>query len=324
MAQSRSKDFARGTEIIETRSRQNGDISSMQPDLTISIVSSDNLNQLLPCLNSIYDQTSNSIIEVIVIDNASKEHLSASLEQFFPKVSIHRNRQRLGFSTNNNAAIAQSTGKYLMLLNDDTLILEDAIDKLVQFLDSNPEAGVIGAHLLNPDRSRQSSYAYFPQPIIEAIWPAANWSHFLNGFPEEPFEVDSVCGAAMVVRREIITEVGCLDTTFDPIYSEEIDWCFRIKGAGWKIFTHPSAKIVHYGSQTMDQMPKRKYELLQAHKLRFFRKHNSATAAETYRTLLALSTIIKLLLWSLVSLLNPKYANKRNLHLFVISRIRSL
>ncbi len=296
----------------------------MQPDLTISIVSSDNLAQLQLCLNSVYEQTFATSLEIIVIDNASKDDFTTSLSSHFPQAKIFRNEQRLGFSTNNNSAIAQGIGRYFMLLNDDTLILKGAIDRLVQFMDANPNAGVVGANLLNPDGSRQSSYSYFPQPALEAIWPATNWSHLLYGYRDRPFEVDSICGAAMVVRRDILAHVGTLDTAFDPIYSEEVDWCFRIKGAGWKVFTHPSAQIIHHGSQTMDQIPDRKYELLQAHKLKYFRKHRGNKAAETYRIFFVLSTFIKLLFWSLASLLAAKYSTKRNHHLFVLSRIRYL
>ena len=296
----------------------------MQSDLTISIVSSDNLSQLIPCLDSIFEQTIFTSLEVLVIDNASKEDFSNVVSLRHPQVKISRNEHRLGFSTNNNLMFSQSAGRYLMLLNDDTLILEGAIDRLIQFMDANPKAGAVGAYLLNSDGSRQSSFSYFPRPTLEAVFPAANWSHLFYGHSDGPFEVDSVCGAAMVVRKEILNNVGMLDTAFDPIYSEEVDWCFRIKEAGWKVFTHPEAKIIHYGSQTMDQIPDKKYELLQAHKLKFFRKHKGPIAAETYRILFMVSTFIKLIFWSLTSLISAKYAAKRNLHLYLFRQIRYL
>lgn len=189
-----------------------------------------------------------------------------------PQVQVIRNPQRLGFSTNNNLVLRQGQGRYLMLLNDDTLVLKDALDILVGLMDRHPEAGAAGSLLLNPDRSFQATFAFFPSSdrsalaLRQLVPPGAAQA-------ARPFEVDSVCGAAMVVRRAVIDSVGVLDTAFDPIYSEEVDWCYRIKQAGWKVFAVPQSQIVHYGSQTMNKAVPRKYELLWAHKLVYFRKH---------------------------------------------------
>jgi GT2 family glycosyltransferase len=108
-----------------------------------------------------------------------------------------------------------------------------------------------------------------------------------------------VCGAALMVRRETMDQVGMLDITFDPIYAEEADWCYRVRQAGWKIYTHPRARIVHYGGQTMNRMPARKLELLQAHKAMFFRKHYGTTETAFFKASLWLSSLLKTAIYSI-------------------------
>jgi GT2 family glycosyltransferase len=296
----------------------------MLPDLTISLISSDNLDQLHPCLESVFANSQSINLEVFLVDNASTDGTADTVQRAFPEVNVIQNDTRLGFSSNNNQVLSQGRGRYLMLLNDDTLVTDGALDKLVSFMDEHPEAAAIGAFLLNGDGSPQSSYANFPRPIMEAIWPATNRSHFLVGKRTEPFEVDSVCGAAMLVRREILADVGSLDTDFDPIYSEEVEWCYRIKAGGGKIFMHPEARIIHYGSQTMDRVVPQKYELLLAHKHLFFKKHYGARSAATYKIILMAVTVFKFLWWSLVELVRPSKVSDHSrsaLHKDLISRI---
>jgi GT2 family glycosyltransferase len=294
----------------------------MPPDLTVSIISADNLKLLIPCLASIYENTHHISLEVFVVDNAStSEPLIDTVMEEFPQVHVIKNNQRLGFSTNNNQVFRQGTGRYLMLLNDDTLVLPEALDRIVEFMDENLLVGATGGYLLNPDGTFQSAFAHFPHPVTEAVRPALNWSkpiHSLN-----PVEVDSVHGAAMAIRRDASDQVGLLDPAYDPIYSEEVDWCYRIKRAGWKIYTLPSAQVIHYGSVTMNRAVPRRYELLLSHKVLFFRKNIGGLAANIYRILLIGSTSIKVVIWSARNLLHPNELarEKRDLHRYILTRI---
>ena len=298
-----------------------------QPDLTISIVSSDNLDLLLPCLTSVYETTKNTDLDIWVVDNASSDASAAVVEATFPKVTVVQNETRRGFSTNNNVVLERGLGRYLMLLNDDTLILDGTLDELVAFMDAHPEAGAVSCAQVNPDGSWQHAFGRFPNPVVEGLWPSANWSHRLVGQRKQPFEVDWVCGAAMMVRRGVIEQVGLLDTTFDPIYSEEVDWCYRIKEVGWKIFLLPHTQIIHYGGQTMNRAKRNKYELLLSHKALFFQKHHGEGAARLYKAILGLSTAAKLAWWTAQGLWQPRssYATeKRDLHWYVLKRVLAL
>jgi GT2 family glycosyltransferase len=236
------------------------------------------------------------------VDNASGDDSVFLIRERYPQVKIIRNTERQGFSTNNNLVLELGQGRYLMLLNDDTLVVEGALDRLVEYMAQHQAVGAVGAQLLNPDGSIQPYRARFPHPVLEAIYPATNWSY--RAFPsKESRDVDSVCGAALMVRREVYEAIGGLDTTFDPIYSEEVDWCYRIRKAGWRIVALPTAQVIHYGSYTMNRVVVRKYELLLSHKALFFRKHYGSTSAEIYKSVLRLTTYAKVVGWSLVAFL---------------------
>lgn len=269
-------------------------------DLTVSIVSADNLDLLLPCLESVFKNTHHTTLEVYLVDNASTDDTATVVTQKFPQVKVIHNSQRLGFSTNNNLVLCQGQGRYLLLLNDDTLVVDGALDTLVAFADTHPEIGVVGSFLLNPDLSFQPAFSRFPSPWIEGFWSTSAFFPRLRSKATTPFEVDTVCGAALIIRRETMEQVGLLDTQFDPIYAEETDWCYRVKKAGWKVYTHPKAQIVHYGGQTMNRTPEHKLELLQGHKVLFFRKHYSKLAAPFFKIVLWVSSFLKALIYMTV------------------------
>jgi GT2 family glycosyltransferase len=295
-----------------------------RPDLSVSIVSADNRSLLLPCLRSIFENTHRIAVELFLVDNASRDETAEIVEAEFPQVRLIRNASRLGFSTNHNLALRLGRGRYSMLLNDDTVVLEGALDALVEFMDTHPRAGAVGSWLLNPDLSPQPAFADFPHPVMEAILPATTWSNRRAVSRRDSFPVDSVCGAAMAVRREVIQRIGLLDAAFDPSYSEEVDWCFRIRKGGWEIFTVPRSRIIHYGSVTMNRELPRKYELLLSHKALFFRKHVGEDAANVYRLFLGLTTGAKVAWWGFRSLLDRSYQERRNLHWHLLKAIPRL
>lgn len=294
----------------------------MQPDLTISIISADNLDLLLPCLRSIIENTHHLSLEIYIVDNASTDSTTPTIQAQFPQVKLIRNQARLGFATNNNKVLRRGQGRYLMLLNDDTLVLDGALDTLVEFADLHPDVGIISSFLLNPDCTFQASCSAFPNPWIEGFWSTAAVFPRLHYHAVEPFETDTVCGAVLMIRRETMQQVGLLDTQFDPIYAEETDWCYRVKQSGWKVYSHPQAKIIHYGGQTMNRIPARKLELLQSHKILFFQKHYNPFAVNFFKTTLWLASLIKSIIhfrpWSKV------HIQKAKLHWFIFKRVPRL
>jgi len=245
-------------------------------DLTISIVSYNTKDLLRNCLNSIYKNIKGIKFEVIVVDNGSKDDSIKMLKREFPQVKLIINKNNLGFAKANNQAIKESKGKYILLLNSDTVILSDAINKMVNFIKIHPEAGAVGCTKLNPDLSPQPSVTILPNMWIvflrffrlKRFFPSCSQRRFLIKFfgsflgktitsylswysenkLEKAIPVDFITGACFLIRRETIDEVGLLDENFF-MYLEDADWCFRIRQRGWKMYICPEAKIIHYGGE---------------------------------------------------------------------------
>lgn len=292
---------------------------AMRPDLSISIINTNNREITLNCLRSVFANTTRATLEVFVVDNASKDGSAEAIRAEFPQVKLICNETRLGFSTNNNLVLTQARGRHLMLLNDDTLILPEALDHMVAYLDAHPEVGAVGGYLLNPDMTFQGGYDYDLHPVHEALRPLSDWlGRRTIREQSAPVEVDWVCGACMAVRREVIERVGLLDTAFDPLYTEEADWCYRIRQAGWHVILLPQARVIHLGGQTMNRTPLHKVEILRRHQALYFRKHHGTFSVLTFKILLCLVSFTKLSAWLLRWVLDPEQARERiNTHWYI-------
>ncbi len=220
-------------------------------ELSLIIVNWNTKDLLLRCLESVYQTTERIEMEVFVVDNGSTDGSVAAAKERFPTVNFIENDMNLGFAKANNQAISRAAGNYLLLLNPDTMAKEGAIETLISFMKAHPDSGAAGAQLLNPDGSKQNSIANFPSLATELINKSLLRWLFPKTFPgkernyTEPIEVDSVIGACMAVRRDAVEQVGGLDEDYF-LFLEETDWCYRMKGAGWKIYHLPQAEIYHF------------------------------------------------------------------------------
>ncbi len=223
-------------------------------DLSIAIVNWNGLAVLRSCLASIFGTSQGIQFEVIVVDNASHDESVAVVETEFPQVQILRNRQNLGFAAANNQAFAVARGRYVLLLNNDTVVLNGALAKSVRYLDDNSDVGALGCRVEYPDRSFQTSCYRFSSLLelfMVRLLPLGSvggerldmgryWGRQFN----EPTEVDGVAGCFMLVRCEVIEGVGGLDEDFF-MYGEDEEWCSRIKRAGWRVIYFPDSTIIH-------------------------------------------------------------------------------
>lgn len=288
--------------------------------LSIIIVNWNTKDLLRNCLVSIYKESKSISLEIFVIDNASSDGSSEMVKREFPLVKLIRNRKNVGFARANNQAIKESKGKYILLLNPDTIILDGALDKMVKFMETHFDVGVCGPKLLNKDGSLQVYYYAFPtlwnQLFLflgfHRIFPGISlFFKFINsGNCYNIREVDFVMGAAFMVRREIIKQIGMLDEQYF-MYSEESDWAFRIKKAGWKILYFPKAKIVHYGGASKKKI-KMLRELYQS-RFYFFRKYHTLLSLFIFRFLVALGAIIRISVGALRSFTFDRAKRKKRL-----------
>jgi hypothetical protein len=278
-------------------------------DLSVVIVSWNVRNLLQDCLQSIErSQTQLSSeqsvspdtsprawqprIEIIVVDNGSRDGSVEMVRDGFPSVHLIANPDNRGFPAANNQGIRRAEGRYILLLNPDTEIVGGALNKLVAFADEHPGVGMVGPQLLNPDGSIQSSRRRFPDlatAFLESTWlepfaPRRVLDRYtIMDRPDDEIQaVDWITGAAMLARREAIEEVGPLDEGFF-MYSEELDWCRRFREAGWGIVYLPTAQIVHHMGRSSEQVVAARHIHFQTSKVRYFRKYSGSLTAELLR-----------------------------------------
>lgn len=268
-------------------------------DLSVVIVSYNTRELLRGCLDSVLaDLDSRVKHEVIVVDNASADGSAAMIRDSFPQVRLLANSQNRGFAASSNQAIQKSSGQYVVLLNPDTLVRKGALESLMALLEERRDAGVVGPKLLFPDGSLQHSAFTFPTlamifldffPLHHRLLDSRINGRYPRGLYEraEPFPIDHPLGAALMVRRAVIEEVGLLDESFF-MYCEEINWCLRIKEAGWRIFCIPRAEIVHHVGQSTRQFREEMYVELHRSRYRLYQKHYGAGFRRVARWLVAL------------------------------------
>lgn len=248
-------------------------------DLSIIIVNTNNRTILKQCLESLYKNTHKISFEIIVSDNASTDGSQAMVKKEFPKVRLIENKTNLGFIKASNQGLGLYNARYAILLNDDTLIKESALDNMLAFMDQNPSAGACGAKLLNVDGTVQRQGGIFGKKF---------W------LSPKPIPVDFVIGAALMVRKEVIDKIGIMDENLF-FYNDDLDWCLRIRKAGWKVYFLPQAEIVHYGGYSSRRTfnPRLFIEGFRGG-LYYCRKHYGEFAFHLYRFLLAVTLSLAL------------------------------
>jgi GT2 family glycosyltransferase len=274
-------------------------------DVSVIIVSWNTRGLLEDCLRSVYEETRSIECEVIVVDNGSSDGSVEMVRRRFPQATLVANRINRGFAAANNQGMAAAVGRYFLLLNSDTKILDRAIEKTVAFADLHPDAAVTGCRVLNPDRSLQPTCFMFPSLL--------NWlllsSYLPRVFPRNRFfgreqmtwwqrndarEVDVVTGCFMLVRRDAIAQVGTMDERFF-MYAEETDWCYRMSRAGWKRRFMPEAEIIHVGGASAAKWGARRARMTNASFVRYVFKHWTRPRAVVGVCVIALFYAIRLI-----------------------------
>lgn len=223
-------------------------------DLSIIIVNWNGRKVLRDCLISIYQRSHSVEFEVIVVDNASSDESVEMLLRNFPIVKVVSNPLNLGFAAGNNRGFTFARGRYILLLNSDTLVLAGTLDEPIKYMDAHSDIGVLGCRVEFPDRSFQTSCYRFSDPwvmFMARLLPLGsvanerlNVGRYMGRQFDQPTDVDCVAGCFMVVRREVIDGCGDLDEDFF-MYGEDEEWCARIKQGGWRVVYFPDAIVIH-------------------------------------------------------------------------------
>jgi hypothetical protein len=278
------------------------------------------------CLNSIAEETT-AAHEIIVIDNASRDGSAEMVAAEFPEARLIANPDNRGFAAANNQGLAVARGENLLLLNPDTIVLDHAIDRMLDWRAAHPQVGCVGCQVLEgPGVIQRTSFAdpgLWNQAIVElglmrlARWiPAFGRPWYLDWDRRTEREVDVVSGMFMLVPRPVMEKVGMLDEAFF-IYAEEADWCRRIRKAGWKCVFAPVAQIIHLdgGSKSTAQIRSKMHIQMQKSHLIYVRKHEGALAHAATRALFVGSAALRRLVFGALSLVRQDEVTKARVRL---------
>lgn len=254
-------------------------------ELSIALVTYNDRELLEECLESVYKNTSRIDFAIFVVDNASTDGTREMIREKFKEVKLIVNKENLGFIKASNQALRKVRTKYSLLLNSDTLVLEGALERMVQFMEEHPEAGAVGPKLLNPDKTVQR--------------PGRKFLNFDFADSRSRHRVSWICGACLMARDEVIEQVGLLDENL-YFYNDDLDWCRRMRKKGWELWYLPEAEVIHYGGVASKQLKK---ELLLAgyrggHY--YCRKHYGKFIAAVYKGLATLELVIRLIVYTVL------------------------
>jgi N-acetylglucosaminyl-diphospho-decaprenol L-rhamnosyltransferase len=289
------------------------------PDVSVVIVSYNDRDDVGRCLDSLFRETRGVRQEVFVVDNASADGTPAQVSGRFPEVRVIVNPDNQGFARANNVALRLARGRYMMLLNPDTRLENDAIRLMVAFLDDHPRVWACGPTLLNADGTLQHSLRRFPSVInqlceavfLHRLMPRATWAGEVlqdDRLYADTRTVDWLSGAALLVRAEAVEQIGLLDEGYF-MYSEETDWCRRAARAGWVTSFVPQARITHMNDQSA-QSPAL-FAMLVDSRRRYFSQNHGAVQATALTLVSGLYLLVRLALWGLIGLVRPGAAGDR-------------
>ncbi len=286
--------------------------------MVVIVIVNWNVRDLLrACLLSIERNPATSHDQrIVVVDNASADGSPAMVRSEFPQVHLIALDTNLGFTGGNNAGMAEAerlfddrpqttddsklssvvrglSSGYFLLLNPDTEVMPGALDALLRYADAHPDAGVVAPQLRHPDGSVQSSRRRFPTlatALFESTWlqpyaPRGLLDRYTmrDRADDETCDVDWAVGAALLVRREVYRQVGGFDDRSFFMYSEEVDWCRRIKARGWRVVYHPESVILHHEGKSSEQASARRMITFNTSKVRYFAKHHGRAQAAALR-----------------------------------------
>lgn len=303
-------------------------------DLSIIVVSYNTRQLLDDCLASLYaaDAPAGGM-EIIVVDNASSDGSPALVAERFPNARLIANANNRGFAAATNQGIAATDAPFVLLLNSDAEVAPDAVAALLAALEADAGLGAVGARLVGPDGELQPSCSRAPTAWREAVhvlrleqlasgldYPPATWRS------TAPVDVDVIQGACLMVRRAVVDAVGGLDEGYF-MYSEETEWCERIRAAGWRLAWVPAARVVHHGGGSTRLVASAMFARLYASKVRFLRRNRGAGAARAFKAALAVAAVVRVVAAPLALLARPRDEGLRRLtadYARLLVRVREL
>ena len=282
-----------------------------KPDLSIIIVSYNTKEIITTCINSVIDNTKGTNYEIIVVDNGSKDgslERLRKLEKKHPQIKLITSKTNLGFGKANNLGAKKAKGKYLLLLNSDTIIIGNAIPEALKTLRKMPNVGVYSCRLMNEDKSVQPSGGYFPN-----LGNVFAWQFFIDDLPligrlipsfhpkkssyNGNKQMDWITGAFMLFPKKVFDKVGGFDENIF-MYTEEMELCYRIKKLGYIISYFYFPAIIHLGGASSGSVLALTSEI--KYLIYFWEKHNPAWQLPIIKSFLYIGSLLRLLIFGII------------------------
>jgi GT2 family glycosyltransferase len=288
-------------------------------DISVSLVNTNNRELLLACLGTLQASVTPDVeVEIVVLDNASDDGSAQAVRERFPDVRLIAQEFRAGFGANHNTIIRATDGRYIYVLNEDTMSEDWGFVRLVSEMNTHPRTAALGPRLVCPDGRHQRSAWRFPTPAVSLLGlPTLGKLGISHSKGDRPRSVGWVTGAALLLRREALEDVGLFDEDFF-IYFEEVDLCLRLRRAGWEVCYFPGATVVHYESQFSVGVPERRINEFWRGRHRYWRKHHSRAGAR----IAALATGAQYLAAAAAGTLNRDGAYRASMRLHARNAVR--
>lgn len=295
-------------------------MGSDNTNLTVVIVSYNTIEMTRSCLKSVYDHLYGLKVEVIVVDNASIDGTVPMIKDEFPLVELIINEDNKGFATANNQGFLIAKGELVLLLNSDTIILEDVLKKSVDYMGCHPSVGAFGCRVLNSDMTMQPTCSGYPS-LLRLFLLAVGLDR-LNSFDsylmrewqrDSEKDVDVVSGCYLLTRKNIITNIGGLDERFF-FFGEETDWCLQMRKAGWSVRFSPVGEIIHHGGGSVKKLNHHRDVMLTDATIRLHEKNSGKVAAIIAFLILTTFNVLRTGYWSILSIWGGSDSKSRAKH----------
>lgn len=278
-------------------------------DLSVIILSYNTRQLLRSCLKTVFNSKTDYKFEVLVPDNGSTDRSQEMVRQEFPQVKLVENHANLGFAKGNNVALRLAQGRYWLLLNSDTEVNAETFDLSIKYMDAHPDVGAMGCKvLLQNGELDKAARRKFPNPVnaFLRLFGMSKLSDYNITTPiDQEVEVDAVVGAYMTVPKSVIDKVGLLDEEYF-MYGEDLDWCWRIKEAGFKIMYYPTPSILHLKSASSKKIAFKVIRWAHAAMKIFYRKHYSQKHNWLFNQFIYLGINLRMFLVLFMNLIKKK------------------
>ncbi len=293
-------------------------------DISIIVVNWNTVDMLRDCLTSVVQNLDDLDAEVIVIDNASSDGSQEMVGREFQNVVLIKNKENVGFAAANNQGFRIAKGEYVLLLNSDTIVHGDVLKQSVNYLVEHKSVGAMGCRVLNTDGSVQLTCSEFPTLTNLLVMSSGLWKlkspRWFGKYLMTDWQRDSersvevISGCYLLLRQEVIREVGPLDEHFF-FFGEETDWCYRIRSADWQLMFAPVGEITHHGGGSVKKLNHKRDLLLTNSKVKLHRKHGGLVAASVCWLILAFFNATRAVFWTLRNMVSSSPVTKeRALH----------